>query len=187
MRKPAKDRTQILRELTEVFRAHGYNGTTLSKLTQGTGLERASLYHYFPGGKRAMAEAVLKSVVEQLGANVIGALEGEAPAPARLEAMLQATSDFYNGGEELCFVSIFAIGEDSEHLASTLREAVSGWVDALTRTLADAGHDDAAGLANASLACIQGALVLAGVTHDAKPFRDALAFLRSAWGIATAS
>ncbi|MBX2862295.1 MAG: TetR/AcrR family transcriptional regulator [Leptolyngbyaceae cyanobacterium MAG.088] len=181
MRKPTKDRAQILCELTEVFRQNGYDGTTLSKLTEKTGLERASLYHYFPGGKRAMAEAVLTHVLDELSETVLAALNSSSPPTQRLTAMLDATHDFYNGGQDLCFVSIFAIGENSEHITSTLRQAVMSWLDSLATTLGDAGKPDARSLANVGLSCIQGGLVLAGVTRNSQPFVDAISFLRQAW------
>lgn len=183
MRKPTKDKAQILRELTEVFRDNGYDGTTLSKLTEKTGLERASLYHYFPGGKSAMAEAVLTHVLEELSAKVLSALNSSSSPTRRLSEMLEATNDFYNGGQDLCFVSIFAIGENSEHITSALRMAVTSWLASLETTLCEAGKPDARGLANASLSCIQGSLVLSGVTHNPQPFVDAIAFLRKAWSL----
>jgi len=181
MRKPSKEKSQILRELTEVFRENGYDGTTLSKLTEKTGLERASLYHYFPGGKKAMAEAVLSQVLEELSAKVLSALSSKSAPRDRLSDMLKATDDFYNGGKDLCFVSIFAIGVNNEQLSTTLQAAVASWLDSLKSTLADTGEPNAETLAHAGLSCIQGALVLAVVQGDPKPFRDALEFLRTAW------
>lgn len=183
MRKPAKEKDQILSELTEVFRANGYDGTTLRKLTEKTGLERASLYHYFPRGKKEMAGAVLAHVLNELSSKVLSILNSDQPAEQRLVGMLNATVDFYNGGEDLCFVSIFAIGESSEELSKTLRDAVGSWLASLEIALADAGKKNARSLANASLSCIQGGLVLAGVTRTPKPFQDAVEFVRNGWAL----
>ncbi|MCY7320404.1 MAG: TetR/AcrR family transcriptional regulator, partial [Phormidesmis sp. CAN_BIN36] len=46
-------------ELVKVFRQYGYEGATLAKLSEATGLGKASLYHHFPKGKEEMASAVL--------------------------------------------------------------------------------------------------------------------------------
>jgi len=46
---------QLTDALTDVFRTYGYEGATLSRISEATGLQRASLYHRFPGGKEAMA------------------------------------------------------------------------------------------------------------------------------------
>jgi AcrR family transcriptional regulator len=48
--------------LLKLFRQFGYDGVTLSKISQATGLGKASLYHYFPGGKAEMAEVAGRSV-----------------------------------------------------------------------------------------------------------------------------
>lgn len=181
MRKPAKEKSQILLELTEVFRTNGYDGTTLSKLTERTGLERASLYHYFPGGKSAMAEAVLDQILHTLSEKVLSALTSDAAPLQRLSDMLNATDKFYNGGNDLCFVSVFAIGVGSDALTTTLQSAVAGWLKSLTTTLAEAKKPNPDALANAGLSCIQGGLILAVVQDDPKPFTDSLGFLRASW------
>ena len=40
---------ELLDRLTDVFRTYGYEGASLSKISEATGLQRASLYHRFPG------------------------------------------------------------------------------------------------------------------------------------------
>lgn len=45
------DRAEAVRRLVKTFRQSGYEGTTLSQISQATGLGKASLYHHFPNGK----------------------------------------------------------------------------------------------------------------------------------------
>lgn len=172
-------KSQIIRAMTEVFRESGYDGTTLSKLMVGTGLERASLYHYFPGGKTAMAAAVLQDVLGQLREDVLSALSADAPPKERIANMLDATDAFYNGGNDLCFISIFAVGVNDEGLSAALQSAVAGWLEALEATLSDAGVLGAEELAHAALSCVQGGLVLAASQNDPRPFQHALKHLRA--------
>ena len=42
----------LVDKLTDIFCEYGYDGTSLTILSQNTGLGRASLYYHFPGGKR---------------------------------------------------------------------------------------------------------------------------------------
>ena len=49
----------MLGALGEVFRAHGYEGASLTLITQATGLGKGSLYNFFPDGKEQMAAEVL--------------------------------------------------------------------------------------------------------------------------------
>ena len=50
---------EVLDRLTKTFRTSGYDGASLARLSESTGIGRSSLYHYFPGGKEEMAQAVL--------------------------------------------------------------------------------------------------------------------------------
>jgi AcrR family transcriptional regulator len=52
--------------LLDLFRQLGYDGVTLSKISQVTGLGKASLYHHFPGGKDEMVETVLIALEQGL-------------------------------------------------------------------------------------------------------------------------
>ena len=62
MLKKGVERSQVLRALGEVFRAHGYEGASLTLITEATGLGKGSLYHLFPGGKEQMAAEVLADI-----------------------------------------------------------------------------------------------------------------------------
>ena len=72
------DPDDLIDRLLEVFRTVGYDGATLSKLSQATGLQRASLYHRFPGGKKAMAAAVLAHAGAWLDTHVLAPLTAYA-------------------------------------------------------------------------------------------------------------
>ncbi len=60
---------ELLDRLTSVFRTHGFEGASLSLISKATGLQRASLYHRFPGGKEEMAKAVfpLREIAQRVG------------------------------------------------------------------------------------------------------------------------
>ena len=61
MASPKVHDEKLIERLTSVFRIYGYEGASLSRIAEATGLQRASLYHRFPGGKEEMAEAVLNA------------------------------------------------------------------------------------------------------------------------------
>ena len=66
----AAERAGILPVLAEVFRAHGYEGASLSLITRATGLGKGSLYHLFPGGKAEMAACGLAEIDAWFEANL---------------------------------------------------------------------------------------------------------------------
>ena len=67
---PSISREEVLNRLTKTFRTYGYDGASLAKLSEATGLGPSSLYHYFPGGKEEMAQAVLNHANVWLEANI---------------------------------------------------------------------------------------------------------------------
>ena len=89
------ERRDVLRALGEVFRAHGYEGASLTLITEATGLGKGSLYHLFPGGKEQMAAEVLADIDAWFELNIYAPLR-EASDPARaIAAMIAGVDDYF--------------------------------------------------------------------------------------------
>src|SRR6478752_6301170 len=56
----------LLARLMDLFREKGFDGASLSDISESTGLGKSSLYHHFPNGKEEIALQVLEHLVEQL-------------------------------------------------------------------------------------------------------------------------
>ncbi len=167
----------VVERLTEVFRTVGYDGATLSKLSEATGLQRASLYHRFPGGKREMAEAVLSRAGAWVEANIFDPLAGSGTPKERLERMLRNLDGFYCRGGSPCLLDSLSFGEGGDIFGSHIKEAFSGWIGALARLVVEAtgcSRTKARERAEDVVGRIQGALVLARGTGNRKPFRRML-------------
>jgi len=182
MRKAAKSREELIEDLTRVFRQHGYYGTTLSKLTQATGLEKASLYHYFPKGKTQMAEQVFAFVLQKLQETVLQVLESKESAEVKLKNFLDALDIFYNKGTTVCFLTIFSVGEQSTHMESELGKALAHWEALLADVMKDLGLQEPRKQAAYSLSVIQGGLILSHLKSDQRIFQNNLEILRKVWG-----
>ena len=78
--------------LMRLFRQYGYDGATLSKISQATGLGKASLYHHFPGGKDQMVEVVLDYLECWLDQNVVQTLNSSGEPLFRLQQMCDSVS-----------------------------------------------------------------------------------------------
>ena len=166
-------RSQILASLLRAFRWNGYDGASLSRLSEETGLRRASLYHHFPGGKEDMARAVVVSAVQDFDDVVLLPLRGPGPPEQRVAVMAAALSTFYKGGKEACILELMTIGEGREVLAPEVREGLQGWIDALTTVIGEAGQPTpvARERAENAVARVQGALVLARGLGDTAVFK----------------
>lgn len=156
-------RSQVVASLLRAFRRNGYDGASLSRLSDETGLRRASLYHHFPGGKEDMARTVIIAAGQDFRDVVLAPLGGPGSPEQRMAGMTAALSSFYDGGKEACILALMTIGEGREALAPDVREGLQGWIDALTSVIVETGRPEpmARERAQNAVARVQGALVLA--------------------------
>lgn len=173
-------RGEVIAKLAEVFRAHGYEGTSLSLITEATGLGKGSLYNLFPRGKEQMAEEVLS--------HIDGWFEREVFAPLRNDAvgegiarMFDAVDRYFESGGRVCIVGVFALGAARDHFGKAVRGYFKAWEDALALALRRQGlaAADAKQRAEDIVLGIQGALVLARANDDRGVFRRAIKRLRT--------
>ncbi len=158
--------------LIDVFRAQGYEGTSLSQISEATGLEKASLYHRFPGGKEDMAAAVLACVHEWLQDRVFGPLQGPGKPAEKLRRVAQSLRELYADGSKSCVLDTLSLPNGAPAVREGLRSALRAWLQAFTVVAREAGVPaaEARRRAEQALMEIEGSLVLARVLGDRKPF-----------------
>jgi AcrR family transcriptional regulator len=166
----AAERDALVPQLAEVFRAHGFEGTSLALITAEVGLGKGSLYHYFPGGKDEMAEAVLAHIERWFDEQVFAALRGEAVTG--IARMFDACEQYFHSGQRVCIVGVFALSSTRERFALAVKRYFDAWTRALQDALQRAGHGaaEAAALAEDIVGAIQGALVLARAVNEPQVF-----------------
>jgi AcrR family transcriptional regulator len=171
-------KAKILGQLGEVFRAHGYEGTSLTLITQATGLGKGSLYHLFPGGKEQMAKEVLAEIDGWFARHIFAPLRAGEQG---VDAMLDAVSDYFASGRRVCLVGVFALGSARDTFGKTLRAYFVAWDEALAAALRRQGMSRRAAEQKSEdmLLGIQGALVLARANQDPAVFTRAIARMRA--------
>ncbi len=161
--------------LLKLFRQFGYEGVTLSKISQETGLGKASLYHHFPRGKAEMAETALNYVNTLLETKILEILKREDPPIAKFQAMFASISNFFNEGQSSCLWSVLVMQQSSDDLFhEQIKWAFSLWIDAIAEVLVKAGLSDqqlARERAEDALIAMQGALILSHGLRDTAPFK----------------
>ena len=171
---PLLTRDQLLSRLCDTFRQYGYEGASMTRIAEATGLGKASLYHYFPEGKQQMAGAVLDWSMQWFEKYVFGPLKSTHPPRQRIVAMLDSLTDHYALGQCACLPALFGMAAERELFSETLRTFYQRWLDALAQTLTDSGlaRDIAQRRAYDALERIQGALVLARGMKDIRLFAN---------------
>ena len=163
----------------DLFRTYGFEGVSLQKLADATGLEKASLYYRYPGGKDEIAMSVAKGVVHWFQTNVFAVLVGDGPSRKRVSTTVDHLRTFYAGGKKSCITDILSIPGGSEELRAGLKGALQEWLKAFTNIGRESGMSTPVARARAEEAIVrvEGALVLARVLGDTSPFERTLKLL----------
>jgi TetR/AcrR family transcriptional repressor of lmrAB and yxaGH operons len=166
------EQEQLFLKISEVFRRYGYEGTSIRLLSEATGLERASLYHRFPGGKEEMAAAIVAGAGEWFEQNVFAPLRAPGPASDRLRQAARNLRRFYRGGTLWCVLDSMTLGGAPETVRRGVRKAYTAWLDAFMAVASEDGVPAAVARSRAGQALIdiEGSLVIARVLGSSKPF-----------------
>jgi TetR/AcrR family transcriptional repressor of lmrAB and yxaGH operons len=166
----------FLASALDLFRTYGFEGVSLKRLADATGLEKASLYYRYPGGKDAIAMAIAGDVVTWFQANVFDPLVEGGPARKRVLFVAEKLREFYSGGSKACLMDVLSIRGGSEELQLALKGAMQAWVSAFAQVAKDSGHGSAAARSKAeeAISRIEGSLILARVLGDTACFERVL-------------
>ena len=170
------DSEKLLDRLMDVFRRYGYEGASLSRIAEATGLQRASLYHRFPGGKAEMVVAALERGYTHLETYVLAPLAETGDPARRVKKMALRLSEFFKGGRQSCLLDTLSLGNESEEVRKHIERSLTTWRDAMARVAREAGLAPGAAQRRAeeALVGIQGTLVVARGAGDSKPFHRVL-------------
>jgi len=170
---PTIDDYSLAESLFDVFRSRGYEGTTLSLLSEVTGLKKSSLYHRFPAGKDDMVKAVVLYVSSQLNTQIIEPLLNSKQTPKkRFSNMIATVNLFYSDGRKNCLLNVLNLGEPKAEIKKLLNKDYSDWLAALCTLGEEGGLDKKSAKKRAEhvLVVVQGALVIQRLTNENSTF-----------------
>ena len=176
-RKAAVSNEEVIAQIGKVFREVGYEGASLSMLSKATGLQRASLYHRFPGGKEQMATEVLEATGTWLSEQVLKPLKVPGDPDAKIRAMLRQLDEFYAGGKQACLLNMLSSSRiQGGPFTQLIQSTFEAWISTLRDVLVEAGlkRATAQNRAEQTVMKLQGSLVLSRGMGTDKPFRDYL-------------
>ena len=171
-------RASMVRSAASLIRSRGVSATSLSDVLADSGAPRGSIYHHFPEGKKQIAEDAIRWTSERLLAHL------RAGAPSRAADVLERFIDVWrrtvvaSGGTAGCVVAGVAIDTvpDETGLIELVRATFRSWAALLAEQLEAAGVPSrrAKPIARATLASMEGALILCRAEGNVKPL-DAVA------------
>jgi AcrR family transcriptional regulator len=180
MARVVAERADVIPLVAEVFRTYGFEGASLARITEGTGLGKGSIYHFFPGGKDEMAAAVLGEIDQWFRQHIFQPLRESADAGQGIAAMFAGVEGYFQSGQRVCLVGVFALGNERDRFADAVRDYFEEWIAALAAALVRCGRPgrQATALAQEVVGAIQGALVLARACDRPALFKAAMKRLK---------
>jgi AcrR family transcriptional regulator len=170
-----KDR--ILEASTELFRRQGFANTGLKQIASQADAAFGSIYHFFPGGKDGLGEAVIRAA----GRTYLGLIEssfGEiADLPATIRAFFGGAADLLTATDfkDACPIAGIAleVASTNEPLRGATAEVFAEWIDATAERITKTGlsRPQSEDLAAMMFCALEGAFILCRATRDTRPLR----------------
>jgi AcrR family transcriptional regulator len=168
---------KLLGTITDLFRNHGYDGTSLSRIMKATGLVKASLYHRFSGGKEEMAATVMDRVAGEFASNFLAPLNESGDPAERLRETGERLRKFYGSGKKPCLLDTLTLNRESPFVKARAKAALEFWINSFARFAEDScglPHVLAMERAQDVVSALEGGLVIARVSGNRAPFMRAI-------------
>jgi AcrR family transcriptional regulator len=135
-------RQRLLASLIRTVAEAGYNGATITTVTEGAGVTTRTFYKYFQSIEECYL-AAFDTAAGELGDELVAAWSGEADWPSRVRAAIAATLEFFGSSPLLASLLLtepFVAGQKiSRHYQDELARLVPYLREG--RSLADAGEE----------------------------------------------
>jgi AcrR family transcriptional regulator len=174
----------MVRSAASLIGAQGVTATSFSEVLADSGAPRGSIYHHFPDGKNQLARDAIQWTSDR-----VLAYQG-AVTPTSAAAVLERFIGMWrqvvvsSGGASGCVVAGVAVDTntnsgDDEGLITVVRDTFRSWVDLLASQLEAVGitGGQSRAIAQATLAGMEGALILCRAEGDVQPLETVAAQL----------
>lgn len=167
---------KVFDSLISVFRNHGFEGASLTRFTESSGLVKASLYHRFPGGKEQMALAALTEVDRIFATYVLAPVDSEGDPLRRLKLIARRLDEFYGGGTQACLLETLSGSGTPPRVRAHVKKTLDFWIAKFMQLSREAGipAKEARVRAEGAVAAIEGALVVSRAQGSNAEFKRTL-------------
>jgi TetR/AcrR family transcriptional repressor of lmrAB and yxaGH operons len=172
-------RERIVVAASRLLQRQGYAGTGVKQIAREAEATLGSVYHFFPGGKDAVAVAALRHGEQEFAQLLGSALDSEPDPAAAVAACARELADSLreSGWVDGCPITATALetlGADSE-IQRVCAAALRGWEGLVRDKLLRSGlsAEDARELATTIISTLEGAEVTAQVNRSEEPLRAA--------------
>ncbi len=167
----------LLEGLLSVIQSKGYEGASLNELASSSGLQKASLYHRFPNGKKEITSAVLSYVDQWVEENIVNLLSDTTiKQEKRLKQVINNIDTLYSGGKKTCVLRALTMDSNIELFGKQLKQIMNNWILGFTNLGVSFGYSqkEAKSKALQILVLVQGSLVVSKALSTMEPFQKSL-------------
>ncbi|MEW2525581.1 TetR/AcrR family transcriptional regulator [Streptomyces sp. NPDC047071] len=176
---PPSTRERIVVVAAQLIQRQGYVGTGIKQIAKEAQATLGSVYHFFPGGKEAVAVAAIKYGEREFGRLLEDALTPEGDPAAAIEACavrlaVELRASGWTDGCPITAAALETLGTDSE-IQRVCGEALRRWENIVAEKLLACGFTeaDAREVATTVISTLEGAEVTAQVNRSEEPLRAA--------------
>ena len=160
-------RGRIVDAAAELFRRQGYSGTGLKQVVVDAHAPFGSLYHHFPGGKRQLADEVIRAGGAFFEALVTAVYDEESNTEASVRAVFEGAAESLaaTAFQDACPIATIAleVASTDDVLRRATADVFEQWTSALTERLGN--RQDAL----AVLSALEGAFILCRAQRTVEP------------------
>ncbi|MEX0370283.1 MAG: TetR/AcrR family transcriptional regulator [Tateyamaria sp.] len=178
-------KTQLLDRAEKLSRTRGFDGFSFADLASDAGIRKASVHYHFPA-KADLSAALIERYRIRFMTALKAISDTEERAGARLLALVNLYRSASEGGRSLCLcvalsVTQSALPDTARSALSGFHRDVTGWLETVFRLAMSDGSIQAVtepkDEAQAALAQVEGAQVMARAARDPARFEAAIATL----------
>jgi hypothetical protein len=126
--------------LAEVFRTYGFEGASLARISEGTGLGKGSIYNFSRAGKTRWPKPCSTRSTAGSAARCSRRCAA-ADVKQGVADMFKAVGRYFLSGRKVCLVGVFALGHERDRFAAQGASYFAEWVQALAAALQRGGRD----------------------------------------------
>lgn len=158
----------LINDALNLFCAKGYYNTSMQDIANACHIKKPSIYHYF-SSKNTLLDAVIVRLIDNFNQQVLSiASKGMTSCVDKLNAMSQASSDFFiqlNGGYFINTL-VFDQTNDTKNARKLLKKFFNNWIKVLAALAEELHGKKSQVLAEDYIAQIKGALFLSKATNN---------------------
>jgi TetR/AcrR family transcriptional repressor of lmrAB and yxaGH operons len=171
-------RAAMVESAVRLFRRQGYAATGLAEVLADSGAPKGSLYHYFPGGKAAIAAEAVRLAGERVRSTLTDLAASSSGAGELLTRYLELLAGWMrrSGFRDGCPITttLLETAPQDEAIRQAGAAAFASWAAVVEAAAWTAGvaPDRAGPLSRFAIAAIEGALIQCRVAGDETPLTE---------------